>query len=66
MPLFVHAVLRALAMHGQTVELAAEADCEITDVDHFLDFAKSFGTDFAHFESDELAKRLLVFTEQIT
>ena len=39
MPLLVHAMAGALAVHGEAVELAGEADGEIGDVDHLLHFA---------------------------
>ncbi len=66
MPLFVHAMLGAFAVHGQAVQLPAQTYREIADVDHFLDFAQPFGADFAHFEGDKFTQRLFVFTEQIT
>jgi hypothetical protein len=43
MPGFHHPVAGAFGGDGQTVELAREADGEIADVDHFLDFAEAFG-----------------------
>ena len=58
-------MLGALAVHSQAVQLAAEAYSEIADVDHFLDFAQSFGADFAHFEGHQLTQGFFVFTEQI-
>ena len=63
MPLLVHAVAGALAVHGEAVELAGEADGEIGDVDHLLHFALAFGQDFAHFEADEGAEVVFVGAE---
>ncbi len=64
MPLLVHAVGRPFRLHGQSVELAGQADREITDVDHLLDFAVAFGPDLPHLQTDEIAERLLVFPDQ--
>ena len=46
-PLLVHAVLRALRMHGQAVQHARLADGEIGNVDHFLYFTVALGLDLA-------------------
>ena len=59
MPLFVHAVPRPLAGHGESIELARKPDGEIGDVDHLLDFAFAFGQDLAHFERDQRAEVIL-------
>ena len=53
MPLLVHAMCRALAVHRQPVELARKAHCEISDVDHLLHFAQSLGKDFSHLDADQ-------------
>ncbi len=53
MPGFHHPVLGTLGCDRQAVELARQADCEIADVDHFLDFAKTFGCDLADFDRHE-------------
>ena len=60
MPLLVHAMAGALAVHGEAVELAREADGEIGDVDHLLHLAEALGQDLAHFERDQRAQVLLV------
>ena len=59
MPLLVHAVLRALGVHGEAVEHARLADGEIGDVDHLLHFAQAFGLDLAVFERDQRAEVFL-------
>jgi len=62
---FEHAMAGALAVHRQSVELAREADGEIGDVDHFLNFAESFGEDLAGLESHEAAEFVLVAAERV-
>ena len=56
MPGFHHAVAGTFGGDGQTVELARQADGEIADVDHFLDFAETFGRDLAGFDRDQPAE----------
>src|SRR5215472_923571 len=53
MPLFRHAMPRALARHSEPIELARKAGCEVGDVDHLLHFALSFGNYLSHFECHE-------------
>ena len=60
MPLFVHAVLGALGMHGEAVQHARLSDREIGDVDHLLDFAVALGLDLAVLQGHEAAERVLV------
>src|ERR1017187_6494328 len=55
-PLLVHAMPGALAVHGEAVKLAREADGEIGDIDHFLHFTQAFGQDLAHLQGDESAQ----------
>ena len=50
----------ALAVHGEAVKLAREADGEIGDIDHLLHFAQAFGQDLAHLERDQRAQFLLM------
>src|SRR5580698_9683757 len=50
MPLFIHAMAGALAVHGKSIELTRETDGEIGDVDHFLHLAQTLRDDLAHFE----------------
>ena len=64
-PLLVHAMSGALAVHGEAVELAREADGEIGDVDHLLHFAQAFGQDLAHLERNERAQILLMSAQFI-
>ena len=56
MPLFGQAVLRPLAGDRQSVELPAQTDREIADVDHLLDFAAGFAGDLAGFQRDQLGQ----------
>ncbi|MCA9991754.1 MAG: hypothetical protein KDE29_12220 [Anaerolineales bacterium] len=63
MPLLEHAVGGALGGHGQAVELARESHGKVGDVDHLLHFAVPFGADFAHFQADQVAQRLLVLAQ---
>ncbi len=65
MPLLVHAVSGAFAVHRQTVELARQAHGEVGDVDHLLDLALALAGDLAHLERDELAEVLLVLAKEI-
>ena len=51
MPLLVHPVARALAVHRETVELARETDGEVAHVDHLLHLAEPLGVDLAHLEA---------------
>ncbi len=53
MPVFGESVAGAFAGDRAAIELAAEADGEVADVDDFLDFAAGFGGDFADFQRDE-------------
>ncbi len=59
MPLFHHAVARALGRDGEAVELPREPGGEVADVDHLLHFAVAFGANLPHLERDEVAQRLL-------
>ena len=60
MPLLVHPVLRALAVHRQAVELPRQADREVAHVDHLLHFAQALGEDLAGLERDEPPELFLV------
>ena len=68
MPDFAHMVFRAFTAHCNAVELAGQAEGEVADIDHFLDFAETFGEDFATFYGDKFAKIIFgsaeFFTEQ--
>ena len=66
MPLLVHAVVGALRMHSQAVELAGKADCEIADIDHFLHFAPAFLQALAHLIRNEAAEVLFVLAQFVT
>ena len=57
--------LRPLAVHGQAVELARQADREVGDVDHLLHFALALGEDLADFEGDQAAQLVLVLAQLV-
>ena len=59
MPLLHHPVVGPLAGDGQAVELARQADREVADVDHLLDFAEALLDDLAGFERDQLGEHRL-------
>jgi hypothetical protein len=61
--LVVHAMARALRMHGGAVHHAALADREIGDVDHLLHFAIALGLDLAHLQRDQRTQRILVLAQ---
>lgn len=64
MPLFLHPMLWSLRSNDQTMQLTAEPDSEVTDVDHFLHFANRFRQNLAAFQSDQLCQFLLVTSQQ--
>ena len=45
--------------------MAAEADGEVANVDHFLNFAVALRLDFAHFQSHQRAEDVLFLTQGI-
>jgi hypothetical protein len=53
-------MLFALRRDGEAVELAREANREIANVDHLLNFAEPFRDNLARFNRDEAAKRVLM------
>ena len=63
MPLLVHAMLRALRMHGAAVEHARLPDREIGDIDHLLHLAERLGEDLAVLERDQLAELTFVLPQ---
>ena len=52
-------------MHGQTVELTRQADGELADVDHFLDFTVAFGLGLAHLQRNQRTQRVLVLAQGV-
>jgi hypothetical protein len=48
------------------MQLARQADREVADVDHLLNFAETFGEDFTDLDRDEAAERLLVGAQLLT
>ena len=65
MPLLVHAMPRPFRVHRQAVELPRQADSEIANIYHLLDFAQALGENFAILQCNQFAQRLLVFTQGI-
>ena len=53
-------------MRCHTVELAAQTNCEVTDVDHFLHFTQTFLQRLAHFVAHQGTERILLLTEGIS
>ena len=66
MILVIHSVVFSFAVHRVAVKLAAEAKCEIGNVDHFLNFASSFNSDLSHFEGNESAEVAFVLSQSVT
>src|SRR5262249_32788893 len=66
MPLLIHPMSRALAVHREAVKLARETDGEVCDIDHLLHFAFSFGEDLAHFERHELTQFVFRIAERVS
>ena len=60
MPRLGHAVAGAFRGDAQAVELARQANGEVADVDHLLNFAVAFLDRLAAFQRDQLAQSLLV------
>jgi hypothetical protein len=50
MPLLHHTMRGTLGLHRQSVQLAGQSYREVTDVDHFLNLAVTFGAYLAHFK----------------
>ncbi|OPZ77203.1 MAG: hypothetical protein BWY79_01268 [Actinobacteria bacterium ADurb.Bin444] len=48
MPLFLYAMMRAFARHGEPVELAGEPHREVADIDHLLNLALAFHYGLTH------------------
>ena len=59
MPLLDHPVVGPLAGDGQAIKLARQADREVADVDHLLDFAEAFLDDLAGLQRHQPGQRLL-------
>ena len=58
-------VARTLGSDGQTVQLTGQADGEIADVDHFLNFTQAFLSDLAGLPRHQLTEIGLVFTQDV-
>ena len=63
LPLLVHAVLGALAGHGQPVELAGQPGGEDRHVDHLLDLAPALAQGLAGLQRHQQAQRILVLRQ---
>jgi hypothetical protein len=66
MPLLVHAVVGAFAVHGEAMQLAAQAYSEVTDIDHLLHFSQAFLVALAHLVAHQLAQCRLVHAQFLT
>src|ERR1700751_3483973 len=66
MPLFVHAMKSAFAVHREPVKLARQADGKVSNVNHLLHFALALGPDLSRFERDKRAEIVFVFTKLIS
>src|SRR5690606_1597356 len=65
-PLLKHAVTGALGREDLARKLPRQPDREIGDVDRLLHLAEALGPDLAHFQGDQLAKRLLDLAIRLT
>jgi hypothetical protein len=45
------------------VNLARQANCEVADVDHFLNFTQCFGANFSDFNLHEVGQSLFMGTQ---
>ena len=59
MPLLHHPVVGTLAGDGEAVKLPRQADREVADIDHLLDFAEALLEDFPALECHQSGQRLL-------
>src|SRR5690606_6355428 len=66
MPLFIHAMMRPLRMHSESVQLTRQAYGEIADVDHLLDFPETFLKGLAHLIRYKHPQRLLATAQCLT
>ena len=65
MPGLHHAVRRPLGGDGEAVDLPRQADREIADVDHLLDFAEPFGGDLAGLDRHQPAELGLALAQLV-
>ncbi len=63
MPLLVHTVRGALAVHGKAVQLPGKPHGKVADVDDFLHLAQTLLQALAHFVAHQLAQSLLMLPE---
>ena len=63
MPAFPHVVSGAFRCDGEPVLLTRQANSEIADVDHFLDFAQAFGKNFAALYRNKTPKIVFMSTQ---
>ncbi len=57
---------RPLRRNREAVELSRQADGEVGDVDHLLDFTLALRLDLPHLEGDEGTERLPVLAQEIS
>ncbi len=60
MPLLLYTMMRALARHGEPVELAGEPHREVADIDHLLNLALAFHYGLTHLQGDQESQILLL------
>ena len=65
-PRLHQAVTWPLAGDRQAVQLARQADGEVTDVDHLLDLTETLGADLPGLDRHQLTELRLVLTQQFT
>jgi hypothetical protein len=65
-PALHHPVLGAFGRNRQAIELPRQANGEIADVDHLLDFAKPFGGDLSDLDRHQPSERGLADAEFLT
>jgi hypothetical protein len=53
-------MIRPFGRDGLAAKLSRQADCEIANVDHFLNFAQTLGNDLADFDRDEATERVFL------
>ena len=65
MPLLVHSMFIAFAVHRVAVKLPRETDRKIGDVDTLLDLADAFRPNLPHLKGHQLAKWTKMLTEGV-
>ena len=65
LPLFVEPMAWPLRRHRESVQLSGESNCEVGDIDHLLDLAKTLRECLACFQTDQSPKLCLVRAKRI-